>query len=56
MGDFVEYFTDKEKCKTDGPGELGFGAGVNGYDAASSKRAGIRLAQALLTAKSLHTA
>ena len=46
LGDFVEFFDDKDKTKTEGPAELKFAADTKGYTAETSKRAGIRLAQA----------
>ena len=37
LGDFVDFFADKDKVKSDGPAELGFAVDTNGYDAKSSK-------------------
>lgn len=54
LGDFVEYFVEKENVKQDGPGDLGFADGENGYNAQTSRRAVVRLAQAWETAKAFN--
>ena len=46
LDDFTDFFSNKEKVKIEGPVELSFASDSNGYTAATSKRAGIRLAQA----------
>ena len=51
LADFVELYDDKPSLKSGAPAELEFGPGKNGYDERSSKRAGIRLAQAWETSE-----
>ena len=52
--EFVEMYKDKDALKDESPGELGFPASSNGFDAASSKRAAVRLSVAWGTAKAIN--